>query len=66
MPNEKDRKKKDGRNKGKKTKAMREAVQARKRTGQPSRPTTDEPDIQEFKPGAADDRTSQPQRRAGA
>jgi hypothetical protein len=57
MPNEKDRKKKDGQNTGKKNERMREAVRERKAHAQPPRPSTDQPDIQDFKPGSASDRT---------
>lgn len=46
MPNEKERKKKDGRNKSKKNQAMREAVKDRKLTGKPSRPVGEQPDHQ--------------------
>lgn len=64
MPNAKRRKKKDGQNKGKKTHAMRESVQDRKARQGPRRSTTDQPDLQRFKPGAADDRTSKGRRDA--
>jgi hypothetical protein len=42
---DKDRKKKDGRDKDKKNKAMRESVRARERDAQPPRPSTDQPDV---------------------
>jgi hypothetical protein len=66
MPNQKQRKKKDGQNKSKKVQAMRASVEERKTD--PSRPPRsgpfkkglpDQPDIQRFKPGAADDKTIQ-------
>ena len=64
MPNQKERKKKGGENKSKKTKAMRESVAERKADAGFKRPSTDQPDIQRFKPGAADDRTTQGRREA--
>ena len=56
MPNQKERHKKAGRNKSKKTQAMRRAVSARKATSRPHKSSTDEPDEIMFKPGAADDK----------
>jgi hypothetical protein len=55
MPNQKERKKKGGRNKSKKVQAMRRSEEIRKAHAKPKRPSTDQPDIQRFKPGAADD-----------
>jgi hypothetical protein len=69
MPNRKERKKKAGKNKSKKVQAMREAVAERK--ARPRRPPrrgrftvglSDQPDIQDFKPGSAGDKFS---RKAG-
>jgi hypothetical protein len=59
MPNQKERKKKGGQNKSKKMQAMRQSEQARKTRVKPTRPSMDQPDIQRFKPGAADDRYTQ-------
>ena len=56
MPNQKERKKKGGQNKSKKMQAMRRSEQTRKIRANPARPSTDQRDIQQFKPGAADDR----------
>jgi hypothetical protein len=63
MPNQKQRKKKGGKNKSKKVQAMRESVEERKshqrvapRRGPFKKGLPDQPDIQDFKPGAADDR----------
>jgi len=65
MPNHKQRKKKDGRNKSKKKRAMRLSVERRRanrqdpeRRGQFKKGLSDQPDIQEFKPGAANDKYS--------
>jgi hypothetical protein len=65
MPNYKQRKKKGGRNKSKKVRAMRQAVEHRRanqqgpaRQGPFKKGLSDQPDIQEFKPGAANDRYS--------
>ncbi|HEY6083805.1 MAG TPA: hypothetical protein VIU63_00325 [Nitrospira sp.] len=65
MPNHKQRKKKGGRNKSKKIRAMRLSLERRKahqrtplRTGRFRKGLSDQPDIQEFKPGAASDRYS--------
>jgi hypothetical protein len=70
MPNQKQRKKKSGTNKSKKLRAMRTSVEERKahprrppRSGPFQKGLSDQPDIQNFKPGAADDRYS---RRGGA
>ena len=57
MPNQKQRNKKDSQNKGKKTRAMREAVTARKaRSGNtdPNRRDKKQPGAREFKPDGAD------------
>jgi hypothetical protein len=57
MPNQKQRKKKGTRNKAKKTRAMREAVTARKlRSGEkyPNRRDKRQPGALEFKPDGAD------------
>ena len=65
MPNSKQRKKKDGRNKSKKNRAMRLSVEQRRanrqgpeRRGQFRKGLSDQPNIQEFKPGAANDKYS--------
>ena len=65
MPNYKQRKKKGGRNKSKKKRAMRRSVEHRRasrqgpeRSGPFKKGLPDQPDIQEFKPGAANDRYS--------
>ena len=65
MPNSKQRKKKDGRNKSKKKRATRLSVEQRRanrqgpeRRGQFRKGLSDQPDIQEFKPGAANDKYS--------
>ena len=50
---DKERKKKDGRNKDKKNKRMREAVQERKENAQPTQSPTDQEDKQGSKPAAA-------------
>jgi hypothetical protein len=62
MPNHKQRKKKGGRNKSKKVKAMRLSVEARRgeRRGELTRGRfrkglADQPDRQAFKPGSAND-----------
>ena len=62
MPNHKQRKKKGGRNKSKKVRAMRLSIEARRAEGgQPLRSgpfkkgLPDQPDIQQFKPGSAND-----------
>ena len=59
MPNEKDRKKKDGENTGKKNERMREAVKERKEHAHAAGRSTDQGDIQTYKPGSAGDRTRQ-------
>jgi len=65
MPNYKQRKKKGGRNKAKKVRAMRASIETRRanrrnppRRGPFKKGLPDQPDIQEFKPGAANDRYS--------
>jgi hypothetical protein len=42
---DKERQKKDGRNKDKKNKAMRESVKQRRRDAQPSRPSANQPEL---------------------
>jgi len=62
MPNHKQRKKKGGRNKSKKARAMKRSIAARKtderqqaRRGPFRKGLPDRPDIQTFKPGSAND-----------
>ncbi|HJT21491.1 MAG TPA: hypothetical protein VJ746_13530 [Nitrospira sp.] len=62
MPNHKQRKKKGGRNKSKKLRAMRRSLEARRadsglpaRSGPFRKGLPDQPDIQSFKPGSAND-----------
>ena len=57
MPNEKDRKKKDHENTGKKNERMRAAVKERKAHAHPGGESTDQGDIQTYKSGSASDRT---------
>ena len=57
MPNEKDRKKKDHENTGKKNERMRASERERHEHAHAPGRSTDQPDIQTYKPGAADDRT---------
>jgi len=59
MPNEKDRKKKDGQNTGKKNERMRESVRERHEQVRASGRSTDQGDIQAYKSGSASDRTRQ-------
>lgn len=59
----KDRKKKGGERKEKKTARMRSEVESRKEHAGAPRPSHDQPDIQSFKPGHASDRTTRPQNR---
>lgn len=54
MPNQKQRKKKEGRNKSKKTRAMREAVTERKLHSGPPKRQKRQPAALEFKPDGAD------------
>lgn len=63
MPNS-NRKKKDGQRKDKKNARMREDVQRRHENEGEPKPSTDQKDIQTFKPGSAGDRTVDPQNRA--
>jgi hypothetical protein len=56
MPNQKERRKKAGRNKSKKMQAMRRSLAARKARAKPRKPSTDQPEEIMFKPGAADDK----------
>jgi hypothetical protein len=61
MPNHKQRKKKAGRNKSKKVRAMRLSVEARQgersasQRGRFKKGLADQPDRQSFKPGSAND-----------
>lgn len=55
--------KKGGQRKDKKMERMREAVEKRKEESGDVKPTTDQPDIQTFKPGSASDRTTRPETR---
>ena len=57
MPNEKDRKKKGGKNKSKKMQAMKTAVKERHERSGVDRRSKSQPDLQKFKPGSANDRT---------
>jgi hypothetical protein len=56
VPNQKERHKKAGRNKSKKTQAMRRSVSERKVSAGRRKRSTDHPDELMFKPGAADDK----------
>jgi hypothetical protein len=56
MSNQSERKKKDGQDKGKKTKAMRESVRERQKQAAPERPSRDETDKLKFKRGAGNDK----------
>jgi hypothetical protein len=64
MPNHRQRKKKAGRNKSKKVRAMRLSVEARRQDGTADvrgrfkKGLADQPDRQTFKPGSANDFTS--------
>jgi hypothetical protein len=53
------RKKKNGERKDKKSKRMRDSVEARHAQAAPPRRSTDQADIQLFKPGSASDHTWQ-------
>jgi hypothetical protein len=66
MSNRNERKKKDGQDKGKKTKSMRESVRGRKRRAGPPRRSVDEVDTVKFKPGSASDERTGPQVRGAA
>jgi len=59
MPNEKDRKKKDHENTGKKNERMRASEHDRHAHAHAAGRTTDQGDIQNFKPGTPGDRTRQ-------
>ena len=59
MPNEKDRKKKDGQNTGKKNERMRESVRERHEHARAAGRVTDQGDIQAYKSGSPNDRTRQ-------
>jgi hypothetical protein len=52
-----ERKKKDGGDPGKKRRRMREDVARRKREAGPARPSSDQPDLVDYKPGSASDRS---------
>jgi hypothetical protein len=52
-----ERKKKDGRDPGKKRRRMRESVAQRRREGGETRESSDQPDIIDYKPGSASDRS---------
>ena len=54
--------KKGGERKDKKVERMREDLAERKAKAKPARPTTDQKDIQTYKPGAADDKNREPKR----
>lgn len=58
MP-KRERKKKDGERKDKKNQRMRAAVESRKRRAGSLRPSTDQADVQRFKPGSPSDDTWQ-------
>lgn len=71
MPNEKERKKKAGQNKSKKTQAMRTAVRDRHRRSETSRAgarrrTTDQKDTVTYKKGSASDKTMRGTTKPGA
>lgn len=51
-----ERKKKDGKDAGKKRRRMREDVARRRAVSGPARPTTDQRDIVDYKQGSAADR----------
>jgi hypothetical protein len=53
----KERRKKDGKDAGKKRRRMREAEAQRHANAQPQRPQSDQPDVVEYKPGSASDRS---------
>ena len=53
------RKKKNGERKDKKSKRMRDTVDARHAQAAPPKRSTDQPDVQFFKPGSASDHTWQ-------
>ena len=55
--------KKGGQRKDKKMERMREAVEKRHREAGGEKRTTDQQDIQTFKPGSASDRTTRPETR---
>ena len=53
---DRDRKKKDGKDKGKKLRRMREDVARRHVDAGPERPSTDQADVVDYKQGSAADR----------
>jgi len=57
MPGSKKRRKKDGRDAGKKRARMRKAVAERRRVATGGRPQRDEVDVVKYKRGSAGDRT---------
>ncbi len=59
MPNEKDRKKKDHENTGKKSERMRASVKERHEHAHTAGRSTDQGDIQAYKSGSPSDRTRQ-------
>jgi hypothetical protein len=59
MPNEKERKKKDHENTGKKNERMREAVKERHEHAHAAGRSTDRGDIINYKSGSSEDRTRQ-------
>jgi hypothetical protein len=52
-----ERKKKDGQDTGKKRKRMREDVARRREEAGPERRSSDQPDVVDYKPGSASDRS---------
>ena len=50
------RKKKDGQDRGKKRRRMREAVAARRESGSKPDHSSNQPDVVKYKPGSASDR----------
>jgi hypothetical protein len=58
---ERTRRKKNGERKDKKSRRMRDSVEARRTQAAAQRPSSDQPDVQRFKPGSASDHTWQRQ-----
>jgi hypothetical protein len=54
---DRDRKKKDGQDKGKKRRRMRDAEERRHENAGPERPSTDQADVVTYKQGSASDRS---------
>ena len=52
-----ERRKKDGQDPGKKRKRMRDDVARRRAESGPARRSSDQPDVIDYKPGSASDRT---------